>query len=74
LQPFKGPISKPLPGDPKVPQPGEDDINNWPGGLIGDDENAMEEPTFIYDEGRFISHQELMKKFDEWKRASPGAA
>jgi hypothetical protein len=74
LQSFKGPGNKPFPADPKVPLPGENDTHTWPDKFIGDDEASMEEPTFIYDEGRFISHKELMMRFNEWKRASPGSA
>lgn len=55
------------------PLPPEGETGTWPPGLPDEEEDQMEEPTFIYDEGRFISHQELIKRFTEWK-ASPGVA
>ena len=43
-------------------------IDDWWDELTEEDKNLVKESEKQYGKGNFISHQELMKRFDEWKK------
>jgi len=42
-------------------------VKDWWEELTVEDKNLVMESENLYHKGDFISHQELMKQFDEWK-------
>jgi hypothetical protein len=42
-------------------------VKDWWEELTVEDKNLVMESENLYNKGEFISHQELMKQFDEWK-------
>jgi len=44
------------------------DKKDWWNELSEEDKNLIMESEVQYGKGDFISHEELMKRFDEWKK------
>ena len=43
-------------------------ITDWWKDLTSEDKNLLLESEAQYQQGNFISHQQLMQEFDEWKK------
>jgi hypothetical protein len=43
-------------------------VDDWWDELTEEDKNLVKESEVQYGKGNFISHQELMKRFEEWKK------
>ncbi|MCW3106466.1 MAG: hypothetical protein JWQ09_972, partial [Segetibacter sp.] len=43
-------------------------LNDWWDELTEEDKNLLKESEQQYNQGKFVSNNELMKQFDEWKK------
>ena len=43
-------------------------VTDWWKDLTSEDKNLLLESEAQYQQGNFISHQQLMQEFDEWKK------